>query len=83
MEKKPKDPFFDSMSHEDGPVRNPNYRGKNPRGGRGGRGRGNFPDPKKDAETFGLNTAENFKFNHEQEAARGGKGGRGKRGGGT
>ena len=86
MERKPKDPFFDSMSHEDAPNRggNPNYRGKNPRGGYRGRGgRGNFPDPKKDAETFGLNTAENFKFNHEQEAARGGGRGRGKRGGGN
>ena len=87
LEKKPKDPFFDNMSHEDAPFRsNPNYRGKNPRGGRGsgrGRGRGNFinyPDAKKDAETFGENTAENFKFSHEQDAARG-RGGKSRRGG--
>ena len=71
------------MSHEDDPFRgkNSNYRGKNPRG-RGGKGRGFYHnDAKKDAETFGENTAENFKFSHEQEAARG-RGGKQKRGGG-
>ena len=83
MPKEKQDPFFDSMRDKD------NYRGgnrgRNSRGGgyyRGGRGGrpNNYADPKKDAETYGESTAENFKLNHEAEPRRGGRGSRGGKG---
>ena len=95
MPRDSKDPFFDSMRDSDtrgrGNYRGRNPRGGergnggyergsgyHRGGGRGGRPN-NYADPKKDAETFGETTAENFKFNHEAQAQ--GRGGRGSRGG--